>query len=62
VPVAALRLLPPIVKPFNEVAARLMTLGLYAATESTPFPGWKPSADRFGVAPRTVETYLDQMA
>jgi uncharacterized protein YbjT (DUF2867 family) len=62
VPVAALRLLPPIIRPFNEVAARLMTLGLYVATKSEPFPGWQASADRFGVAPRTVETYLDQMA
>jgi len=61
VPVAAMRLLPPIVRPFNEVAARLMTLGLYSATESTPFPGWQVSADRFGVAPRTVETYVAQM-
>ncbi|MGH7215262.1 MAG: SDR family oxidoreductase, partial [Tepidisphaeraceae bacterium] len=61
-PVAALRLLPPIVRPFNEVAARLITLGLYAATEFAPFPGWKSSADRFGVAPRTVEAYVDQMA
>ena len=61
VPVAAMRLLPPIVRPFNEVAARLMTLGLYSATESAPFPGWKSSADRFGVRPRTVETYVDQM-
>ncbi len=62
VPVAALRLLPPIVRPFNEVAARLMTLGLYSATESTPFPGYRKSADRFGVAPRTVETYIEEMA
>lgn len=62
IPVAALRLLPPIVRPFNEVAARLMTLGLYAATESQPFPGWKTNADRFGVTPRTVETYVEQMA
>jgi NADH dehydrogenase len=61
VPVAALRLLPPLVRPFNEVAARLMTLGFYAATMSTPFPGWKASADRFGVVPRTVEAYLDEM-
>ena len=60
VPVVAMRLLPPIVRPFNEVAARLMTLGLYAATESSPFPGWKASADRFGVSPRSVETYLEQ--
>jgi uncharacterized protein YbjT (DUF2867 family) len=62
VPVAAMRLLPPIVRPFNEVTARLMTLGLYAATEARPFPGWKASADRFGVAPRSAETYIEQMS
>jgi NADH dehydrogenase len=62
IPVAALRLLPPVIRPFNEVSARLMTLGLYAATQSVPFPGWKVSADRFGVVPRTAETYIDQMA
>ena len=61
VPVAAMRLLPPIVRPFNEVAARLMTLGLYSATAARPFPDWKKSADRFGLAPRTVETYIEQM-
>ena len=62
VPVAALRLLPPVVRPFNELAARMMTLGLYRATEAVPFPGWKASADRFGVTPRTVETYVERMA
>jgi NADH dehydrogenase len=60
VPVAALRLLPPLIKPFNEVAARLMTMGLYTATQSQPFQRWKDAADRFGVAPRTVESYLQQ--
>jgi uncharacterized protein YbjT (DUF2867 family) len=62
VPVAAMRLLPPIVRPFNEVAARLMTLGLYSATEAKPFAEWKTSADRLGVAPRTVETYVAEMS
>ena len=62
VPVLAMRLLPPVIRPFDEVAARMMSLGLYAATSATPFPGWKTSADRFGVAPRTVETYIDKMA
>jgi NADH dehydrogenase len=61
VPVAAMRLLAPIVRPFNEVAARMITLGLYSATEATPFPGWKAAAERFGVAPRSVETYVEQM-
>jgi uncharacterized protein YbjT (DUF2867 family) len=62
VPVLALRLLPPIIRPFNEVAARMMTLGLYSATHSTPFPGWKASADRFNVSPRTVDAYVERMA
>ena len=62
VPVVAMRLLAPIVRPFNELAARLITLGLYSATYATPFPGWKASADRFGVAPRTVETYLEHVS
>ena len=61
VPVAALRLLPPLIRPFDEVTARLMTMGLYSATQSQPFDRWKEAADRFGVAPRTVETYLQQM-
>jgi uncharacterized protein YbjT (DUF2867 family) len=61
IPVAAMRLLPPLVRPFNEVTARLMTLGLYAATEVRPFPEWKASADRFGVAPRTVETFIEAL-
>ena len=60
-PVAVLRLLPPIIRPFNEVAARLVSLGFYAATKSAPFPDWKASADRFGISPRTVETYVEQL-
>jgi uncharacterized protein YbjT (DUF2867 family) len=62
VPVAMMRLLPPLVRPFNEVAARLMTLGLYSATASQPFPGWQVAAERFGAAPRTVETYVAEMS
>jgi len=61
VPVIVMKLLPPIVRPFNELTARLMTLGLFSATEAKPFPEWKVSADRFGVAPRTVETHIEQM-
>ena len=62
IPVAALRVLPPIVRPFDEAAARLISLGFYVAVTSQAFPGWKASADRLGVAPRTVEAYIDQMA
>jgi NADH dehydrogenase len=61
IPVAAMRLLPPVVRPFNELAARLMTLGLYSAAYSEPLPEWKKAADRFGVQPRSVEQYIEQM-
>jgi NADH dehydrogenase len=61
IPVAAMRLLPAIVRPFNEVAARLMTLGLYAATVPQAFPGWQANADRLGVAPISVETYIQRL-
>jgi uncharacterized protein YbjT (DUF2867 family) len=57
VPVIAMKL-SPIVKPFNEVTARLMSIGLYAATEARPFPEWRKAAERFGVSPRTVEEYI----
>jgi NADH dehydrogenase len=61
IPVAAMRLLPPIVRPFNEVAARLMTLGLYSAAYAEPFDGWRTSADRFAVAPKTVNEYVNTL-
>jgi NADH dehydrogenase len=60
VPVLAMKYLPPIIKPFNEVAARLMTLGYYA-TLHTPLQNWKAPADRFGVTPMTVDEYVKGM-
>jgi hypothetical protein len=56
-----MRLLPPVVRPFNEVAARLMTLGLYSAAYAEPFHEWRNAADRFGVQPRTVEQHVSAM-
>jgi NADH dehydrogenase len=57
VPAIAMKL-HPVVKPFNEVAARLMSLGLHAATEARPFPDGVKAAARFGVSPRTVEAHV----
>ncbi len=57
VPVAAMKLFP-LVRPFNEVASRLMSIGLFAATEAQPFNEWPAAAERFGVQPMTVEEYL----
>jgi NADH dehydrogenase len=60
VPVFAMKYLPPVVKPFNEVAARLMTLGYYA-TLHTPLANWKTPAERFGVAPMSAEQYVQTL-
>jgi NADH dehydrogenase len=61
IPVAVMKLLPPLVRPFNEVVARMMTLGHFAATGSKPFPQWKQAADRFGVMPDTVEQHIARL-
>jgi uncharacterized protein YbjT (DUF2867 family) len=58
VPVALMRVLPPVIRPFNELTARLMTLGLYSAVYAEPFREWQAPADRFGVRPRSVEEYV----
>lgn len=58
VPRAVLRFVPPLLRPFNEVAARMMTLGAFAAASDASFPGWRAAAERFGVSPRTVEQYI----
>jgi len=61
IPAWMMGLLPPLVRPFDEVAARRMSLGHYAATRARPFPGWRAAAERFGVAPRTVEDYVSAL-
>jgi uncharacterized protein YbjT (DUF2867 family) len=61
IPVAALRVLPALIRPFNEVTARMVSLGHYAATHMNAYPDWKTNADRFGVHPRSIEQYISQM-
>jgi uncharacterized protein YbjT (DUF2867 family) len=61
IPVAAMKFLPPLVRPFNELAARMMTFG-YFATIDRPFSGWQKSAERFGVSPRTVEEHVSRLS
>jgi uncharacterized protein YbjT (DUF2867 family) len=60
VPTFMMKYLPPLVRPFNEVAARMMTLGYYA-TLYKPSSAWKAAADRFGVSPRSVEQYVQNL-
>lgn len=58
IPLPVLRFLPPVVRPFNEVAARFMNLGYWSETSPKRCDGWRLSADRFGVEPMSVKQYL----
>jgi uncharacterized protein YbjT (DUF2867 family) len=61
IPVFAMKLFPAVVRMFDEVAARMMTLGYFATTERQ-FAGWKKAADRFGVHPRTMEEHVARLS
>lgn len=61
IPLVAMRVLRALIKPFNESTARMMSLGLYAATDASPFPQWRAAADRFGITPMTIEEYVRTM-
>jgi uncharacterized protein YbjT (DUF2867 family) len=60
IPVFAMNLLPPVVRLFDELVARMMSFGALATTER-PLPGWQKAADRFGVRPRTVHDYVARL-
>lgn len=60
VPLPVLRFLPPLLRPFNEFVARLMSMGYWTATTNNAMPHWRAAADRFGVAPLSVEAWLAQ--
>jgi len=58
VPLVVLKLLPPLIRPFNEFAARLMSMGYWSATTDARLDQWRAAADRFGMQPMTVEEWL----
>lgn len=58
VPVPVMRVGMRLMRPLNEVTARMMALGYFAATTDAPYDQWRESAERFGVAPMTLEQYV----
>ena len=47
-----------LLRPFNEVAARLMRMGYYTATRDGRFTDSAVVAERFGVSPMTIESFM----
>ena len=58
IPAAVLRYGSHLLRPFHEVAARMMSLGYFSTVGAAPFPNWQLQAARFDVTPMTVETYI----
>lgn len=58
IPVPVLRLGSKLLRPVNEVAARKMAFGYFAASRDASFDRWRESAERFGVAPVTAERFI----
>lgn len=58
VPVPLLRVGRVVARPFSEKAARMLSLGYFTTQRDEPFVNWRTEAERFGVAPRTVEAFL----
>ena len=50
-----------LLRPFSELGARLMRMGYFTATRDGRFPDWQASARRFGVAPGTIEAFVDTL-
>ncbi len=47
-----------LLRPFNEVAARFMHMGYFTATNDGSLLDWQTPADRFGVAPQSIEAFV----
>ena len=58
VPAGVLRFMSGALRPFHEVASRMMSLGYYMASRDTSFANWQQSIDRFGVTPTTLEAFV----
>jgi NADH dehydrogenase len=57
-PLVVLRVLPPLIRPFNELTARFMAMGHWAATTDNRMDHWQAAAERFGMTPMSVEEWL----
>ena len=60
VPGPVLNVARHLARPFNEVAARMASMGYWMTITERPFPGWRQSASRFGVEPMTVEQFAQR--
>lgn len=57
-PLPVLRFAAAVLRPFNEMGARLAALGAWSAGADRPLDHWRVAADRFGVEPMTAEEFF----
>ena len=57
-PAGVLRFMSVALRPFHEVASRMMSLGYFMASRDNSFADWRATMDRFGVTPMTLEAFV----
>lgn len=57
-PAGVLRFMSVALRPFHEVASRMMSLGYFMASRDTSFADWRATMDRFGVTPTTLDAFV----
>ena len=62
VPAPILRMASYVTRPFNEVAARLASMGFWMTVTDREFPEWRASATRFGIEPMTVDQWATRFS
>jgi uncharacterized protein YbjT (DUF2867 family) len=62
IPAPVLNVARHVVRPFNEVAARLASMGYWMTITNRPFPEWRQAASRFGIDPMTVDQFAQRYA
>jgi len=62
IPLAVLRIGAVVMRPFNELTARFMSLGAWSAGADRLLDHWGVAAAAYGVEPMAAEAYLDGVA
>ena len=57
-PLTVLRIGARLMRPFDELTARFMAMGAWAARQDRRLDHWAEAATRFGVQPVTAEAFF----
>ena len=57
-PAPVMRIVRVAARPFSERVSRMVSMGYWTTLADRPYAEWREAADRFGIMPCTLESYL----